>query len=98
MQRILRIREEAAEEERVLNLQRGRISKQGFYYRETLLLLRSKDFTAKGLARRLDITHYAASRLIVMMTLDGLVKRDATSRGDMTIGGLGQCDLAGDRD
>jgi len=98
VQHILKIREEAAEEERVLNLQRGRISKTGFYYRETLLLLRSKDFTTKGLARRLDISHHAAGRLIVMMALDGLATQASTSRGDMTISGVGHRDLAEDRD
>ena len=73
---------------------RGRIPRNGFFYRETLLLLRSKDFTSKGLARRLDISHRAAERLIGIMAKDGLVKRASTPRGDLTISGLGDHDLA----
>lgn len=81
-------------EESKLDKKRGRIAKDGFFYRETLLLLRSRDFTAKGLARRLDISHHASKRLIAMMAADRLVIHSITLRGDMTISGLGAQDLA----
>lgn len=92
--KILAILVDRDEEERVLNLKKGRISADGFFYRETLLLLRSKDFTAKGLARRLDLSHHASERLIALMAKDRLVIREFTSRGDTTISGLGAHDLA----
>jgi len=98
VRRILGILTDRDEEERVLELKRGRISQAGFFYRETLLLLRTKDFTAKGLARRLDISHYAAERLIGLIDRDGLACKGETSRGDKTISGLGARDLAFDRD
>jgi len=83
-------------EEAALGKKRGKISNTGFFYTETLLLLRSRDYTAKGLSRRLDISHQAAERLICLMAKDGLVLRDQTSRGDTTISGLGDRDLAGE--
>jgi hypothetical protein len=95
VRKILDILAGRALEEEVLEKQRGRIPADGFFYRETLLLLRSKDFTAKGLSRRLDISHHAAERLIAMMDVDKLAKRGATSRGDMTISGLAPRDLSG---
>jgi predicted HTH transcriptional regulator len=98
VQRILGILRERNKEEEKLNKTRGRIPKDGFFYRETLLLLRTKDFTAKGLARRLDISHHAAKRLIALVANDGLAKRSQTSRGDLTISGLGKMDLAEPRD
>lgn len=98
VQQVLGILAERDEEERVLELKRGRIAKDGFFYRETLLLLRSKDFTAKGLARRLDLSHHAAERLIRLIASDRLARQSQTSRGDLTISGLGDRDLAGDRD
>lgn len=93
--KILQILEDRAEEERILLSQDGGIPKKGFFYTETLLLLRSKNFTAKGLSRRLDINHDAAKRLIVLMGRDGLVKVAHTSRGDLTISGLAPKDLSG---
>jgi hypothetical protein len=66
---------------------------KSFFVRETLLLLRTKDFTSKGLARRLDITHNASKRLISLMDEDGLARKTKTSRGDLTISGLGLRDL-----
>lgn len=98
VQRILGILAARDEEERILELRRGRINKDGFFYRETLLLLRSKDFTAKGLARRLDLSHHATRRLIRMIAKDGLAIEGETGRGDVTISGLGDRDLAFDRD
>ena len=64
-----------------------------FFVRETLLLLRTKDFTSKGLARRLDITHNAARLLISLMHNNRLARMRKTSRGDLTISGLGPRDL-----
>jgi len=90
---ILAILCERDEEEAILNKKNGGIQTQGFFFRETLLLLRSKDYTAKALSRRLDISHHAAERLIVLMTKGGLAKRGMTSRGDTTISGLGLRDL-----
>jgi hypothetical protein len=81
-------------EEAILNKERGKLPKDGFFYRETLLLLRSKDFTVKGLARRLDLSHAAAARLIRLMDRDGLARKNQTSRGELTISGLGARDLA----
>ena len=98
VQRILGILDGRAKEEETLNKQRGRIDPEGFFYRETLLLLRSKDFTAKALARRLDISHHAAERLISMMSADKLARKNKTSRGDTTISGLGPRDLQGEHD
>ena len=86
------------EEERVLELKRGKIPQNGFFYRETLLLLRTKDFTTKGLARRLDISHHAAARLINLIARDGLARKGETSRGDLTLSGLGARDLAWDKE
>lgn len=94
VRQILGILTARAEEERVLELKRGRIPKTGFFYRECLLLLRSKDFTTKGLARRLDLSHHAAERLIKLIARDGLARKGETSRGDVTISGLGDQDLA----
>ena len=84
------------EEAQILEHEDGGIKKSGFFYKETLLLLRSKNFTAKGLSRRLDISHHAAERLIVLMANDGLCRRSETQRGDTTISGLGPKDLSGD--
>ena len=64
-----------------------------FYVRETLLLLRTKDFTSKGLARRLDISHTASKRLISLMHNNSLARMKKTSRGDLTISGFGLRDL-----
>jgi hypothetical protein len=66
---------------------------KSFFVRETLLLLRTKDFTSKGLARRLDITHNAAKLLISLMHNNRLARMRKTSRGDLTISGLGPRDL-----
>jgi len=96
IQRVLAELERAEEEEAILASGEGRIPRTGFYYRETLLLLRSKDFTGKGLARRLDICHPAALRLIVLLTEDGLARSSMTSRGDMTVSGTGSQDLLED--
>ena len=90
---ILEILAGRAQEETILREGVDEIPKDGFFYKETLLLLRSKNFTGKGLSRRLDICHAAAKRLIVLMARDGLAKVDTTSRGDLTISGLGPRDL-----
>jgi hypothetical protein len=95
---ILEILAARDEEEAKLEAGSGGIPKQGFFYKETLLLLRSKNFTAKGLSRRLDITHRAAERLIDLMHEDKLALRKFTKRGDMTISGLGPRDLASDQE
>ena len=91
---ILDILKNSAKEAATLRKGKGRINKQGYFYRETLLLLRSRDFTAKGLSRRLDLSHKAAERLIWLMAKDKLVKAGETSRGEKTISGLSPRDLA----
>ncbi len=96
VQKILAELQRRADEETVLERARGKIPTDGFFYRETLLLLRTKDFTVKGLARRLDLSHEAAARLIVLMAADKLAIKSSTSRGDLTISGLGSRDLASD--
>lgn len=75
------------DDENPLNLNKS------FFVRETLLLLRTKDFTSKGLARRLDITHDASKRLISLMHSAGIARMRKTSRGDLTISGVGPRDL-----
>jgi predicted HTH transcriptional regulator len=95
VKQILQILADREKEEEILNRERGKISPQGFFVRETLILLRTKDFTAKGLSRRLDLSHHAAKRLISMMATWGLAKKSKTQRGDMTISGLGERDLSG---
>lgn len=80
-------------EERKLNLTRGNISQDGFFVREALLLLRTRDFTAKAFSRRLDISHHAASRLIAMMVKWGYAKQTRTTRGGSTISGCRGRDL-----
>ena len=79
----------------VLEKRRGRIDPGGFFYRETLFLLRINDFTAKGLSRSLDLSHHATERLISMMAADKLAKKARTSRGDLTISGMGEKPLSG---
>jgi len=79
-------------EEEILERDRGRIPTDGFFYRETLLLLRGRDYTVKGLARKLDLSHKAAARLIVLVAGDSLATKSTTSRGDLTISGLGAHD------
>ncbi|MHC4180278.1 MAG: hypothetical protein ACYSWU_22465 [Planctomycetota bacterium] len=82
-------------EEVILEKRRGRIDPGGFFYRETLFLLRIKDFTAKGLSRSLDLSHHATERLILMMAADKLATKARTSRGDLTISGIGEKPLSG---
>lgn len=94
VKRILTILKGRDEEEAKLLAGEEEINPHGFFYKETLLLLRSKDFTGKALARRLDISHAAARRLIDLMYAGGLCKRGNTSRGDLTISGLGPRDLS----
>lgn len=98
VKRLLEILAGRDKEEVVLTKGRGTIPKDGFFYRETLLLLRAKDFTAKALSRRLDISHDAANRLIVLMAGDGLAKVGKTARGDLTLSGLAPKDLKGIED
>lgn len=83
-----------AEEEKVLEKGRRLISQSGFFVKEALLLLRTKDFTAKSFSRRLDISHKATERLIDLLVRWGQVKRTQTARGGSTISGLAPRDLA----
>lgn len=84
---------DAKAEERLLDSAQPLNLGTSFFVRETLLLLRTKDFTSKGLARRLDITHNAAKLLISLMHNNSLARMRKTSRGDLTISGLGPRDL-----
>jgi hypothetical protein len=80
-------------EELVLEKGRRLISKDGFFVREAVLLLRTKDFTVKSFSRRLDISHKAAGRLIELLVRWKLAKEVKTSRGGKTISGLRTKDL-----
>jgi len=94
VQEILGVLAERNIEARILEQGVGRIDKEGYFYKETLLLLRSKNYTARGLARRLDLTFKAARRLIILITSDGLARCKETSKGDLYISTLGEKDLA----
>jgi len=85
-------------EEEILERGKGRVSEEGFFYKETLLLLRTKDFTAKALSRRLDISHRAAGRLIRLLVADKLATYTTTKHGGLILNGVGPQDLASDKD
>ena len=95
---ILDILEKRGAEEAILESGKGKVSGDGFFYKETLLLLRTKNFTAKALSRRLDISHKAADRLIRLLVKDKLAVATATQRGDLILSGVGPQDLAVDKD
>jgi len=80
-------------EEAVLNKKRGFIPQDGFFVREGLLLLRTRDFTVKAFSRRLDISHHAAERLISMLVKWGHAKRKKAGRGGATVSCSGERDL-----
>ncbi len=82
-----------AKEEKLLVEAKRSLAPDSFLIRETILLLRTKDYSAKGLARRLDIPHVASKRLIFLMNKKGLAKRHESSRGEVSISGLGERDL-----
>lgn len=82
-----------AEEEEILDRGRKLIPQDGFFVRESILLLRTKDFTIKSFSRRLDISHKAAARLVELLLRWGHAKESKTSRGGKTISGLGDKDL-----
>lgn len=84
---------EAAKEEAILESGRGKVQLDGFYVREALLLLRTKDFTVKSFSRRLDISHKATDTLIRLLVKEGLAKRKKSTRGGDTISGLAPKDL-----
>lgn len=65
----------------------------GFFVREALLLLRTKDFTIKAFSRRLDISHKAAERLIAFLIEKDYAKLLKTTRGGRTVRGTGPRDL-----
>jgi hypothetical protein len=81
------------EEEKILNQETGDVPKDGFFVREGLLLLRTRDFTAKAFSRRLDVSHHAANRLIEMLVRWGHAVQVRTSRGGSTVGRVGGPDL-----
>ena len=83
-----------AAEEVMLEKGRRLIPQNGFFVKEALLLLRTKDFTAKSFSRRLDISHKATERLIDLLVRWGQVKRTQTARGGSTVSGLAPQDLA----
>lgn len=80
-------------EERILDRKRGNVPKDGFFVREGLLLLRTKEFTIKAFSRRLDISHHAAERLISMLVRWGHARRIRTGRGGTTVSRIGVRDL-----
>lgn len=65
----------------------------GFFINEAILLLRTRDFTVKSFSRRLDISHKAAERLLVLLIEWGHASRKKTSRGGNTIVGTAPKDL-----
>jgi len=93
IQEVLTELDRAATEEAILESGRGEVPRQGFYVREALLLLRTKDFTVKSFSRRLDISHKATDRLICFLIQWGLAKRSRSQRGGDTISGLAPKDL-----
>jgi hypothetical protein len=80
-------------EEKILDRKRGSVSKDGFFVREGMLLLRTKDFTIKAFSRRLDISHHAAERLISMLVKWRLARRLKAGRGGATVSRVGGRDL-----
>jgi hypothetical protein len=67
---------------------RRTLPKNAHLIRETLLLLRMNPYTAKGLARRLDISHDAADALINQICFRKLAVKKKTPRGEKRICGL----------
>ena len=94
IQSIQRQLDKRAAEEKVLERGIRFVDQSGFFVRESLLLLRTKDFTAKSFSRRLDISHKAAERLIDLLVRWGYAKRIKTSRGGSTVSGIAPMDLA----
>ena len=72
-----------AEIERLKN--GGTIDRDGHLVREALILLRLSSYTSKNLARRLDVPHEAAERLIHLLVRWKFANKGATERGDVTI-------------
>ncbi len=89
---ILRQLADRNEEAKLLEKRSARLDPDSFFIRETLLLLRTKDFTSKALGRHFAMSNYAAKRLIAQMHRDGLAKEIKTG-SDVTISGLGERDL-----
>ena len=81
-------------EEALLAKERRLVPKNGFFVRESLLLLRTKDFTAKSFSRRLDISHRASKRLIDLLVRWGYAQQIKNTRGGTTVRGTGPRDLA----
>jgi len=94
IQSIQRQLDNRAIEEAMLEGGRRLLNQNGFFVRESLLLLRTKDFTAKSFSRRLDISHKAAERLIDLLVRWGYARRVKTSRGGSTVSGIAPMDLA----
>ena len=81
-------------EEQVLEKGTRLIDRNGFFVREAVLLLRTKDFTAKSFSRRLDISHKAAARLVDLLIRWGHAQRVRSTRVGSTISGIAPMDLA----
>lgn len=80
-------------EESILEAGRTEIPRAGFYVKEAVLLLRTKDFTVKSFSRRLDISHKATDRLIQLLVKWGLAQRNRNGRGGKSIRGIAPKDL-----
>jgi hypothetical protein len=85
--------DQRAQEEAILEKGRRHIPQDGFFVKEAVLLLRTKDFTIKSFSRRLDISHKAAARLVDLLVKWGHAKQVKTARGGKTISGLAHKDL-----
>jgi hypothetical protein len=94
IQRILKKIEARDAEEALLEKARRLIPRDGFFVRESVLLLRTKDFTAKSFSRRLDISHKASERLIDLLVRWGHAQRIRSTRGGTTVRGTAPRDLA----
>ena len=94
IQKILRKLEGRNAEQVLLEKPRRLIPKDGFFVKEALLLLRTKDFTAKSFSRRLDISHKASERLIDLLVRWGYAERVKSARGGTTVRGTAPRDLA----
>jgi len=82
------------DEEKALEAGKRLIAPNGFFVREAVLLLRTKEFTAKSFSRRLDISHKAAARLVDLLIRWGHARRVRSIRGGSTISGIAPMDLA----
>jgi hypothetical protein len=82
-----------AAEEAILEAGNESVPCEGFFVNEAILLLRTRDFTVKSFSRRLDVTHRAAERLLVLLIEWGHASRKKTSRGGNTIVGTAPKDL-----